>query len=196
MTDVLSKRCSKCGATKPLSEFYKNCKSPDNHRPDCKACEGKPVATRIARFWRYVHVAGPDDCWLWTGGTATNNGYGRFWLGNRNHAVAHRFSYELANGPIPDGLEVCHSCDTPACVNPHHLFLATHQENMRDMMRKGRWVKPDCSAQVRKLVPDQVKEIRHKIEAGQSTQTVAAEYGVSRNHISAIVRGYRWGGVE
>lgn len=88
----------------------------------------------LDRFGAKVNVT--ETCWLWTG--ATNNwGYGSFWNGSRNVA-AHRWSYEKFVGPIPDGSFVLHSCDVPNCVNPMHLFLGDHLDNMADMVAKGR----------------------------------------------------------
>lgn len=78
-----------------------------------------------------------SGCWLWTAGVGIG-GYGRLWCGAGLTRYAHRFSYELAFGPVPSGMFVCHRCDTPACVNPDHLFLGTHRDNMRDMQQKGR----------------------------------------------------------
>jgi hypothetical protein len=77
-----------------------------------------------------------NSCWDWKG-RVNNKGYGYFCHGNKKHLV-HRLSWELHNGPIPAGLEVCHKCDNPICSNPSHLFVATHSENMHDMIRKGR----------------------------------------------------------
>lgn len=88
------------------------------------------------RFWSRVHKG--DDCWLWMGST-NNKGYGTIHDPTVGRNVyTHRVSYELNIGPIPSGLEVCHTCDNPPCVRPDHLFVGTHQENMRDMVVKGR----------------------------------------------------------
>jgi len=90
------------------------------------------------RFRSRVDVKGPDDCWEWTAGKIPG-GYGAVWdnsIGRHQHA--HRLAWELANGPIPDGMWVLHRCDNPPCCNPAHLWLGTQYENDKDRTRKQR----------------------------------------------------------
>ncbi len=87
------------------------------------------------RFESKIRVT--PGCWHWTA-AALPRGYGRFGLPNRKVALAHRMSYELYVGSIPDGMVVRHRCDTPSCVNPDHLELGTQADNVADMMLRGR----------------------------------------------------------
>lgn len=96
-----------------------------------------PIAARFASF----HTVG-DGCWVWQG-SKNRDGYGLFMRDGRRRPGrrcerASRVSWELHRGPIPRGLWVLHKCDNPSCVNPDHLFLGTVQDNVADMMRKGR----------------------------------------------------------
>lgn len=93
-----------------------------------------------ALFWSRVDKGSESECWLWTGRVTSHawGEYGRFWVTDVGYVRAHRYSYELVNGPLPDGLFVMHACDNPRCVNPAHLSTGTHTDNMRDMATKGR----------------------------------------------------------
>lgn len=103
---------------------------------------GLPQAAEDVRFERYAERT--DGCWLWTG-ALNNMGYGQFYVrARRGNVLAHRWSYEHHNGPIGDGLFVMHSCDTPRCVNPAHLRVGTHQDNVDDMTAKGRGFRATC----------------------------------------------------
>lgn len=88
------------------------------------------------RFWEKVDVPAPDACWEWKA-KALPKGYGIFWDGERQ-VTAHRYSYELHQGPIPEGLWVLHHCDNPPCVNPAHLYAGDNSDNMFDLHERGR----------------------------------------------------------
>lgn len=129
-------------------------------------------------------------CWIWAG-TLNNYGYGSIPLGRRGANVgAHRIAWSLKNGQIPRGMFICHKCDTPACVNPDHLFLGTHAENMEDMRNKRRFRKAEGELNTRcKLRGDQVMEI---FESSLKPKDLADIYGVSKATVYAIKNGDRW----
>jgi len=131
-----------------------------------------------------------DGCQLWTGGKR-KDGYGAFMIG-RVCLGAHRLAWEMKNGPITDGLFVCHKCDRPACVNPDHMFLGTHTENMKDMLGKGRGRRALGRAHGQsKLTEADVVEIR---KSALSTRKMAAVYGVSKSAIFYVRKGVNWKG--
>jgi hypothetical protein len=102
-----------------------------------KVCSNKARARSQTAVYFLSKVDRSGECWLWKRGR-NRRGYGRYAVRGR-HVAAHRFSWELHNGPIPDGLFVLHNCpggDNPSCVNPAHLWLGTHEENMADMLAK------------------------------------------------------------
>ena len=94
--------------------------------------------TLAERFWSKVQKG--EGCWIWTAGR-TLGGYGRFWTG-RYTVGAHRISWEMKYGPIPDGLNGLHRCDKPPCCNPDHLWLGTEKDNARDRDNKGHEWRP------------------------------------------------------
>lgn len=108
----------------------------------------------------------PDGCWLWTAAIVKAVGYGRFGMKSYEVDYAHRASWRLFRGDLPKGMYVCHKCDVRSCVNPDHLFLGSHRQNMRDAADKGRVRIPrqsyasDETHQVAKLTNEQVLEIR------------------------------------
>jgi hypothetical protein len=160
---------------------------------------GKPEGVRPngpleERFWPKVNKRGPDDCWEWQA-SRTPRGYGQIGLGgNAKPIPAHRASYMLAHGRIPDGMHVLHSCDNPACVNPAHLRLGTHAENMRDKVERGRVPKSEfiCRGEGNinaKLNADLVRKAR----SGElSVDEVIEMTGVNRSTVNAAKRGKTW----
>lgn len=165
----------------------------------------------IEKFWPRVQKA--DTHWWWTGGLF-QNGYGRICVG-RDCRGAHRLSWEIHYGPIPDGLFVCHRCDADfppgdktyrACVNPDHLFLGTLADNSADMVAKGRGATGDRNTsrlhpdrQIRgernwtaRLTVDQVRAIRARHAAGETPTALAMEYGIGKPGICKIVLRQNW----
>lgn len=132
-----------------------------------------------------------SGCWLWMG--RTSGGYGVAPLGARGvKKYAHRLFYEIHNGPIEDGMVICHKCDTPSCVNPDHLFLGTVQDNNNDRKKKGRYL---GAWNGRALVTEQeVREIRD-LRGVMSQATIAKHYGISQPTVSAICRKETWASI-
>jgi len=142
----------------------------------------------LERFWAKVQKKGPDECWPWTGGMI--RGYGVFTVpkAKQRNRRASRFSFELSNGPIPEGLCVCHRCDNPPCVNPSHLFLATNRENTADKVRKKRHLFGEKHLQA-KLTQADVLAIR---ASSERTGVIAARYGIHRTTALRARIGERW----
>jgi hypothetical protein len=172
-----------------------------------QACMGMATRTVPAdRFWHFVTKGA--DCWEWTG-NRIKDGYGT--IGDRDtvckRVYAHRLSWEIHFGPIPDGLFVCHHCDNRLCVRPDHLFLGTFTDNMQDMVQKGRQASGDRngyrkypqlarkgeSAPMAKLQDDDVRAIRSEYaQGGISQEALASRFGVAQALISGIILRKRW----
>ncbi len=148
------------------------------------------TAERLKLFWAKVNKRGPitrpelGHCWVWIAG-ATINGYGAFGIGHQEEMLAHRFSWTIKNGPIPDGIYILHKCDHPPCVRPSHLFAGSQLDNLRDAASKGR-------IHTAKLTPEQVLVIRRAtrppMPAGM-IKYLAQEFGVSFASIYFIRNG-------
>lgn len=141
----------------------------------------------VERFWEKVNKT--EGCWLWTAAKKQKN-YGMIGVLPSRNRLAHRVSWELHNGPIPQGMKVLHKCDNPPCVRPEHLFLGTHQDNMRDMVSKHRG--STCGGNRRKLSESQVQEIRKRRAAGEREIDLAAAYNVKRWTIGNIISRRSW----
>lgn len=135
------------------------------------------------RFWARVDRSGGEDaCWPWQRHRLPK-GYGTFTSRDGvGSALAHRIAYELARGPIPDGLMVMHACDHPPCCNPRHLSLGTASDNMRDASSKGR-VRGTFP---RKYSAQMIADIRVRRARGETIDGIARAVGGSRSAVSRI----------
>lgn len=133
-----------------------------------------------------------SGCWIWTAGLSPD-GYGKFKM-NKKTVRAHRASWEFNCGKIPEGQQVLHKCDTPTCVNPDHLFLGSHKENMVDRSDKNRQCYGEKNGEA-KLTEGEVIEIR-ALKGKLFQREIAAIYNVSRGHISTILSGDCWKHLE
>jgi hypothetical protein len=133
-----------------------------------------------------VRIKGTDDCWEWLG-RSNDDGYGKIsWSGK--DLSAHRLSFEMTFGEIPNGMEVLHKCDNPPCVNPNHLFLGTQTDNIRDMKQKKRGAEGERMGSA-KLSSAQVEEIRQRYaKGGITTRALGKEYNVDGSWVWRVVK--------
>ena len=159
----------------------------------------------VERFWRKVNKT--DGCWIWTA-ARQRRGYGAFWTPEKIYP-AHRWIYQVLNGPISLDLQVCHHCDNPPCVRPDHLFVGTRRDNMLDCARKGRrGMQPHpANSQFRnrrtiqcrgedqgnaKLTTAQVLEMRQLANEGATAAAVARKFSINAGHVRRIIARKAW----
>jgi len=154
-------------------------------------------------LWKFVTPGAVDECWLWRG-TRYPSGYGQALI-RMKRIGAHRLSWQLHFGPIPDGMFVCHHCDTPACVNPAHLFLGTPKDNTQDMIAKDRnRVTREAPRNTRrgersnlaKANESQVRIIRVRFAAGETISAIARDIGLNRSTVKHIAHRKTWKHIE
>lgn len=140
---------------------------------------------------RVDRSGGPEACWPWIG-ARTKAGYGVMGVGHSSLIYTHRAAFELANGPLQPGLEVCHRCDNPACCNPAHLFAANHRRNMLDSKQKGRDSPPpqmfgedNCNAKITDSQACAILELR---KSGLRYREIAEQTGISAAFIGRLCR--------
>lgn len=140
------------------------------------------------RFWSEVEKS--DGCWLWR--SAHTRRYGQVTVGGVSYS-AHRYAWMTTYGPIPDGMLVCHHCDTTNCVRPEHLFIGTQHDNVQDMLSKGRGApaRGEKAGNAR-LTEVQVREIRRLHHYGVRPASLGRVTGVSEATIRHIVKGHTW----
>ena len=153
--------------------------------------KGQPLADRIDA----LSIPEPNSgCQLWFG-TTNARGYGLVWS-NGCQRLAHRMSFQVHKGAIPTGMFVLHKCDTPACVNPEHLFLGTHKDNMDDMRAKGRSsdgrARPKVWGERNGHAKHTEKLILAVKRADGTYAEIAQIYGVSKTTVGYVKRGIQW----
>lgn len=174
----------------------------------------QPRPNRIDRFWSKVKKT--DNCWIWIGGRF-NHGYGSFSSYHGKRIYAHRYSWQISQGPIPDKMFVCHKCDNPPCVRPDHLFLGTHDDNMLDAkiknrfatgVEQGRKVHPNpfpifsyesptnqkargSKHGISKLTENDVRTIRQLLKT-HTQKHIAAMYNMTPGTLSVLARYITW----
>lgn len=183
---------AKCGQCGQSFDFPK----PSSNRRFCGLkCarayfDGRPKKSLAQAFWPKVNKGA--SCWAWTG---AKDAFGYGVLGvNGSTEKAHRVSWAIHNGSIPSGLFVCHTCDTPSCVNPAHLWLGNALDNNRDRDQKGRGVSVGVKGERHrwsKLSLLQVQQIRG-MRGTMYQREIAKLYGISRSAVSSIWTGKVW----
>ena len=149
-----------------------------------------PLSEKVlSSFYRMTKKDVEENCWLWSG-KKNRWGYGKQKIGGKEY-IASRLSWYIHNGKDPKSLEVCHRCNNPSCVNPKHLYLGTHAENLRDAGIDG--LMPRGSKNPgSKLTEDQVDELKRLSKSGMSSRKLSLLFPITPRSIRRIVSGARW----
>lgn len=147
------------------------------------------------RFWDKVPMREEGKCWLWHG-AMLKGGYGQIKIAG-TPVQAHRFAWSFVNGEIPEGMVIRHTCDNPSCVNPSHLLLGTHKDNVADKYARHRnhsqiGSDNNCS----KLTEADVVEIKYRLSEGEKQKDVAKVFGITQCQVSNIATGKQWGHID
>ena len=145
----------------------------------------EPYMTETPGFWAKVAIFDEDSCWPWLGST-TNSGHGNY----NGQGIAHCVAYRTAKGQIPEGKEVCHSCNNARCINPRHLLADTHRANMIEAgaMRRGR--------ALRVLTEEIVRAAKLMRASGRKIKEIAEEFGVLPRTLGMALQGKTWKHVQ
>lgn len=147
-------------------------------------------AERVLMFLRNVDTfSDPDACWNWVG-AGKGNGYGHCTINHKN-ITAHKAAFQIFKGEVPDGFDVCHTCDNRACVNPKHLFLGTRAENMADAKAKRR----TDGGKRKHLTERQIQEVRRRIVRGEQCSQIAQALNINHATVSNIKEGKSYVGI-
>jgi hypothetical protein len=177
-------KCADCGSPKSRNaRYHKWCKAcGDRHHPTI------PIADRF-----FKKIKKTKTCWIWDSKSKNEHGYGVIWNKEKGHTIkAHRFSYEYHIGEIPPRMEILHTCDNPACVNPNHLRVGTRQDNVSDSMSKGR-VRKGEEHGMAKLKWKDIPQIKEMYSTGNfSYKKLGIIFKVHFNTIREVIKNKRW----
>jgi hypothetical protein len=167
-----------------------------SHEEGCKLMRKNPIELLLFEsFLKYVDFKGKKECWDWNASVTKNGGYGQLHIKGKSK-LAHRFSYEIFYGAIPEGAWICHKCNNPVCCNPTHLYVGDPFTNAQDRIAAGTVYKiPPRRGEANnktKLTSKIVKRIRLALKKGISQKLIAKKYNVRDSSISAINTGKTW----